>query len=75
MPEPTGKGGRLVESTGETVCRRGQEQVDEGLRILARLIARAYLRDQVRFQGNGASDPGEIPAEGSDPSNLLEMEQ
>jgi hypothetical protein len=77
MPGPAGErlpGGRLPRAT---VYHRGQELVDEGLRILARMIARSYLRDQNRCTGNGPGNPGENPInpiEESDSINL-NMEQ
>jgi len=74
MPGPPGNGGPGGRLTRAPVVNRCQGQVEEGLRILARLIARSYLRDQVRCRGNGAGNLGEIPTEVSDPINL-NMEQ
>lgn len=43
-----------------------REQLEGGLRILARLIARAYARDRAALQGDGHGHPGGIPSRGSD---------
>ncbi len=69
MPGRVGTEQPLNRLTQETLGDGGHQRLEEGLRILARLIARAYLRDQVRFKGNGVDCLSEIPIEESDPIN------
>jgi hypothetical protein len=41
----SGTGGLLNDKPGEKTAPEDQEKIHEGLKILARMIARAYLRD------------------------------
>jgi hypothetical protein len=47
----------------EEVSEPDPAKAAEGLRLLGRMIARAYARDMALAQGNGHGDPAWVPPE------------